>query len=129
MQFDVSLLVPQTIRADKEPRKAAAAKKSQALSAPVSAENMKAEVAKDLSALLYSQVHVHFLLQYLSDFFYFHPTQTTNTNLNFPKMLGQSDARVAGTSLEGMLLTPGGDFMRHTYYLTSPPLLNSALSI
>jgi len=55
VQFDVSLLVPQTIRADKEPRKAAAAKKSQALSAPVSAENMKAEVAKDLSALLYSQ--------------------------------------------------------------------------
>ena len=57
VQFDVSLLVPQTIRADKEPRKAAAAKKSHALSAPVSAENMKSEVAKDLSALLYSQVH------------------------------------------------------------------------
>ena len=57
MQFDVSLLVPQTIRADKEPRKATAAKKGHAISAPVSAENMKAEVAKDLSALLYSQVH------------------------------------------------------------------------
>ena len=56
VQFDVSLLVPQTIRADKEPRKAAAAKKNHALSANVSAENMKAEVAKDLSALLYSQV-------------------------------------------------------------------------
>ena len=85
MQFDVSLLVPQTIRADKEPRKAAAAKKSQALSAPVSAENMKAEVAKDLSALLYSQVHVHFLLQYLSDFFLFLPNANDENQLEFPK--------------------------------------------
>ena len=56
VQFDVSLLVPQTIRADKEPKKAAAAKKHHALSATVTAENMKSEVAKDLSALLYSQV-------------------------------------------------------------------------
>lgn len=55
VQFDVCLLVPQTIRADKEPKKAGAAKKNYALSAAVTAENMKADVAKDLSALLYSQ--------------------------------------------------------------------------
>ena len=39
-----------------EPKKAGAAKKNYALSAAVTAENMKADVAKDLSALLYSQV-------------------------------------------------------------------------
>jgi hypothetical protein len=56
VQFDVSLLVPQTLRADVEPKKVAAAKRNSALATVTTVENKKTELARDIAALLDSQV-------------------------------------------------------------------------
>ena len=54
IQFDVSLLVPQTIRADLEPKKAVA-KKNPTLTAVATSESRRAELARDISAVLDNQ--------------------------------------------------------------------------